>query len=129
MFSVQSKNELIEKWNVLSVCLMAKHNLNKQLSYLMLLYYQYCYLKTMVGNDVAVVTSYFENNLHLNVVIVSRSETEKVVRLKRFLFKQEIYDKLKELYGSRYLKESDPINVDDDLLTSFSTLSEKYIII
>ena len=126
MFDVRVMDDLVSGWNNLSMRLVHKYSLKKEFCYLTLLFYQYSYLRNLIGdqsNDIRIINSYLEDNIHLCVVIVSKGDKDKTVKLERFVFQDDIYHKLEELYPDSINKG---VNINYELLDTFSSLFLKY---
>lgn len=96
-------DDLLNIWSNMSLQICHKYKLKKQIAIITLLFYQYCYLEELSDEQRRqrlIYTSYYEDNIHLNVAIVSGRSGRRSLSIKRFLFKQEIYDKIFEIYGN-----------------------------
>ena len=100
-----------------------KYSLKPPIAFLTLLFYQYSYLRDLDDNqkDNRIVhMSYYEDNIHLNVAIVSKDINGHVVSINRFLFKKYLYDKIYKIYS-----KSEPIVIDDGLLDLFNKMYQE----
>jgi len=100
-------------------------NLVPNIAYLTLLYYQFSYLQGLSNNDrnkEDIVCSYFERNYQSPyVVIMSHYKDKKRYTLRRIRLKEDIYKDLETIY-----KDDKQTPLDDDLLSQFLNLYEKY---
>ncbi len=121
MYNPQNTNtDLFKLWNSSSWFLVQKYNFNQKAALLTLLYYQFCFLKEL-NDDKRVCSSFFEENIKLNIVVVSRDPNKKRVILKRQLFDEEIYNIIKVKFGT----DTNPIIIDESLLNAFEEIYKR----
>ena len=120
--SLTSIEDLLTIWSNTSLQICHRYKLKEQTAILTLLFYQYCYLRELSDEQRLIYTSYYEDNIHLNIAIVSGKSGRYVVSIKRFLFKKEVYDKIDKVYGK--IKS---VVIDKEILDFFAKLYEEEI--
>lgn len=122
-------NNLIDRWDKKSLMITNRYKLDKKAILLTLLFYQYSFLKRILGkktNNIKVLTSFLEENVNICIVIVSSNINDNKITLDRFVLDENIYIILKEISEKRCMDKDITIKIDNELVDIFRKLSTQF---
>lgn len=122
-------NNLINRWDKKSLIITNRYKLDKKAILLTLLFYQYSFLKRILGkkaNNIKVLTSFLEENVNICIVIVSSNINNNKITLDRFVLDENIYIILKEISEKRCMDKDITIKIDNELVDIFRKLSTQF---